>query len=143
MFRETDNLIKPFHKSLTEWITGWKTAGPYLVNKDYGEQLLAKRGLESIDKSIERSENYFIKYLPDHLATVGNVDEIRKRLLDFEWLRVKLHIAGVFALREDYERVRSKGQASDDPLELVSQHYNFLPMFLQLAEVSLVHSSAG
>jgi WD40 repeat protein/S1-C subfamily serine protease len=48
-------------------------------------------------------DGYYFQHLPNHLTEVGQANELRELLLDFDWLQAKLEAVDVAALLADYE----------------------------------------
>jgi tetratricopeptide (TPR) repeat protein len=82
-----DGQVRPFHKSLMEWLTNEDKEDPYLVSIPEGHRTLADYGL-TIYRSGEASWSaYLIMYLPDHLYLSGKIGELREILGDLKFIR--------------------------------------------------------
>ena len=68
-------------------------------------------------------DGYFYPYLPYHLAHAGRATDLGALLLNFDWLRAKLHATGINALIADYDLMQTLptpgGDATARPLHLV------------------------
>lgn len=49
-----------------------------------------------------RDDGYFFQFLPYHLKEAGELEELRKLLVDYDWIQAKLKAAGSWATASDY-----------------------------------------
>lgn len=122
MFVDVTGRVQPFHRTLVEWLTDDSKAGMYFVDRSEGERRLADSGWESYGLGAGQLPRYFLKHLPAHLAAAGQRQpDIRRLLLDFEWLRAKLDATSVSSLLEDFKLLTRGGEESDRPTRLVRE----------------------
>ena len=120
MFVDVAGRVQPFHKSLVEWLTDESKAGEYFVDRSDGERRMADSGWASYGLGAEQLPRYFLKHLPAHLAAAGKRQpDIRRLLLDFEWLWARLDATAISPLLEDFNLLKADAGGADQPLRLV------------------------
>jgi ATP/maltotriose-dependent transcriptional regulator MalT len=82
LFTLVDGTIKPFHRSLTDWVTNKNRAGPYYVSVREGHRRLAELGLQAYKKDAAGLSRYMLAYLPFHMIHLGLWDELKIVLTD-------------------------------------------------------------
>src|SRR5262249_29865134 len=98
-----------FHKSLSDWLTGWDSrhdqpfAGPYHVTLQKGWIRLANWCWAEYQRASSNICLYCLRHLSAHLHQVGRDQALRTVLSDFNFLRGKLEATGARALIADYE----------------------------------------
>jgi WD40 repeat protein/serine/threonine protein kinase len=98
-----------FHKSLSDWLTGWDThhdqpfAGPYHVNLQKGWIRLANWCWAEYQRGSPNISSYCLRHLPAHLHQVGRDHALWIVLSDFNFLQAKLEATDSRALIADYE----------------------------------------
>jgi WD40 repeat protein/serine/threonine protein kinase len=98
-----------FHKSLSDWLTGWDNrqdqpfAGPYHLNLEKGSIRLANWCWAEYQRGSLNIASYCLRHLPAHLHQVGRDDALRNVLSDFNFLQRKLEATDARALIADYE----------------------------------------
>ena len=83
----TSEVIKPYHKSLADWLTDETKSGPYFVSVREGDQMLAGLGLAEIRSSALSLSEYFTPHLPEHLAALDKKHELAELICSWEYLR--------------------------------------------------------
>ena len=98
-----------FHKSLSDWLTGWDTrydqpfAGPYHVNLQKGWIRLANWCWAEYQRGFPNISLYCLRHLPAHLRQVGRDQALWTVLSDFNFLQGKLEATDSGALIADFE----------------------------------------
>ena len=98
-----------FHKSLSDWLTGWDNrqdqpfAGPYHLNLQKGWIRLANWCWAEYQRGSLNISSYCLRHLPAHLHQVGRDEALRNVLSDFNFLQRKLEATDARALIADYE----------------------------------------
>lgn len=82
LFPAVDGAIKPFHRTLTDWITNKQRAGPYFVSESEGHRRLVDFGLQEYRKGVTGMSRYMLAYLPFHMISLGLWDELKGLLTD-------------------------------------------------------------
>ena len=75
-----DGQVRPFHKSLMEWLTNEDKDDPYFVSIPEGHRTLAEYGLKLYRSGEASWTSYMIMYLPDHLYLSGKTGELAEVL---------------------------------------------------------------
>jgi WD40 repeat protein len=98
-----------FHKSLSDWLTGWDIrqdqpfAGPYHVNLQKGWIRLANWCWAEYQRGSANISSYCLQHLSAHLHQVGRDHILWTVLRDFNFLQSKLKATDASALIADYE----------------------------------------
>lgn len=69
-------VIKPYHKSLADWLEDESKAGPYFVSTKAGHRMLAEFGWANYERGIQEMSAYNLKCLPWHLHDAGMLNEL-------------------------------------------------------------------
>ncbi|MCC6795288.1 MAG: hypothetical protein IT366_09240, partial [Candidatus Hydrogenedentes bacterium] len=78
----TGEAIKPYHKSLTDWLTEDSKARNYFISSAEGQLALVKLGIESYRRGVGLLPEYFVRNLPAHLHTVRYYEQLYLLLRD-------------------------------------------------------------
>ncbi len=108
-------VIKPYHKSLADWLADEAKAGVYFVSEREGHRVLADSGCSFWQESANTTPTYFLIHLPSHLIKVGRLTDLTQILFDCKWLRVKTQKALVQELIQDYDTRR--GGVTGNPIQ--------------------------
>jgi tetratricopeptide (TPR) repeat protein len=81
-----DGQVRPFHKSLMEWLTNEKKEDPYFVSIPEGHRSLADYGMKAYRSGEESWSAYLVMYLPDHLYISGKTDELKEVMGDLRFI---------------------------------------------------------
>jgi hypothetical protein len=93
-FESGIEVIRPYHKSLADWLTNGAKSGLYFISLDEGNKLLAKCCWEAYKKGIGSMNNYEIRFAIFHLEKAGFTDHVLKLREDkvFQKLNLELEI---------------------------------------------------
>ncbi len=83
-------VIKPFHKSLADWLTDEGKAGVYYVSKLEGHHLLAAYGWQKYQENARAMPPYCIANLESHLTNAKRYDQLAIILGDFQFLPIRI-----------------------------------------------------
>jgi WD40 repeat protein/serine/threonine protein kinase len=98
-----------FHKSLSDWLTGWDIqqdqplAGSYHVNLRKGWIRLANWCWGEYQSGFQKISPYCLRHLASHLHQVGRDHLLGSVLRDINFLQGKLEVTDTGALIADYE----------------------------------------
>ena len=95
------DVIRPYHKSLADWLSDATKAGPYFVSATEGHAMLAEKLLEEYRAGT--ADRFGLANLVYHLTAADRRDVVETLLLEYEWIAAKLGACGVEAVLEDYE----------------------------------------
>src|SRR5205823_4230685 len=102
-------------------------------------------------------DNYAWRFLPYHLAECYEVEQLRRLLLDFEWMRRKLEATDITSLMADYNYLARENQEcaivqgalqlsahvlAKDPAQLAGQLLGRLPTSDEALFQSLIGQAA-
>jgi WD40 repeat protein len=102
LFTVTDSRIQPFHKSLIDWLTDRRKAGPYFVSAADGNAELTKYCWREFQQRPLALSEYTRNHLPAHLIVDQRWDDIESVLTNLAFLEAKTESAGIFALVADF-----------------------------------------
>jgi len=103
-FPVIDDKIKPFHKSLTDWVTDRSASNAFFINKEDAESAMGELHHKLFNVIFENTDeindgnNYCIKYAPVHLYKAGMKNELQDnfaRIINSEKEIYAQFIAGV------------------------------------------------
>ncbi len=60
--------IRPFHRSVIDWLTDREKAGPYLISTQAGHARLGESGWQDYLSGALAMADYYLQHLPSHLA---------------------------------------------------------------------------
>jgi hypothetical protein len=82
--------IKPYHKSLADWLGDEAKAGAYFVSVVDGHRMLADFGLREIQSEARQVDDYIIWHTPSHLQASGRSEESAKLHKNIRYLTLCL-----------------------------------------------------
>lgn len=101
LFPSTANGIRPFHKSLVEWLTEGRNAGCYRVSERQGHERLAAFGWWQYETGALMKSSYFLASLPVHLAAAEQWDRLERFLADPTFIRARCDADAIFDVVRD------------------------------------------
>ena len=98
-------LLKPFHRTLTDWVTNKEKAGFSFASADEGQRQLAEKGWKEYLSGLDTMTPYMKVHLPRHLMTCRRWEEAIKLLSDpsyfkIAWLRNESELMELWILAE-------------------------------------------
>lgn len=102
LFPVAGGKVRAFHQTVRDWLVDPDRSGDYWIDARAQEQRLADLAWREYTGGVNAMGQYCIKYAPSHLATTKRKDELKKLLLDPEWVQAKLWMSGVVPLLADY-----------------------------------------
>jgi hypothetical protein len=113
-------IIKPYHKSLADWLTDQAKAAMYFVSVKEGHRLLADYGWKEFERGVSEMSLYSVRHLPSHLVACERNVDLENLLLAPEFGKRKCDLGLIHELVHDYG--------------LVSQsHFSLIGQALQLS----------
>ncbi|NUN08634.1 MAG: toll/interleukin-1 receptor domain-containing protein [Ignavibacteriaceae bacterium] len=85
--RETDT-VKPYHRSIKDWIVDNDKSGAYSIDLNYGHKRLAKYGWDLYEKGELFDNLYFLHFLSEHLLHIESWDRLSILLSDIGYLDI-------------------------------------------------------
>jgi len=101
LFPLADGAIQPFHRSVMEWLTDEKGAGPYSVNERIGHERLAGQGLAEYHRGVGALAPYHLAHLPVHLVGAARWQDLETVLTDAAFIEAKCAKGMTYALVAD------------------------------------------
>ncbi|MCX7020578.1 MAG: TIR domain-containing protein, partial [Candidatus Sumerlaeota bacterium] len=119
LFDTTGDRIRPFHKSLSDWLTNPDpgVSGNYFVDVEEGRKGLAAHGLGQFDHGPETMDNYSLEWLPSHLRETGDEKNLARLLKDFRYLMEKARRGMLERLLQDFRELPPRLTGSGGALE--------------------------
>ena len=93
-------VIKPYHKSLADWLADEAKAGPYFVSRKEGHRMLA-----DYSRVWWSQDSYALAHLPYHLAWCQEWAALSSLLINAEFISTKRARLGYASLAQDYKTV--------------------------------------
>jgi hypothetical protein len=85
--KEADHeVIKPYHKSLADWLADQAMAGLYFVSVIGGHRMLAEHGWSQYEQGVPAMNQYSVIHTPTHLYEVGEHSRLYEILHDRNFL---------------------------------------------------------
>ena len=106
LFPESEEGLRPFHKSLSDWLTNERLSDSYFTAIEDGHRALAKAGLRQWGAAPEKLDPYFKAHLPYHLANASQPVEAAAILRDPQFLQHRCDAGFLFEAIQDYERMQ-------------------------------------
>ncbi len=73
---ESGEVIKPYHKTLVDWLSEKTTSGKYYVSPEEGAKLLTEYGWREYQRGLADVSPYFLRHLPTHLGEAGRMNDL-------------------------------------------------------------------
>jgi WD40 repeat protein len=101
LFPERNGRYSPYHKSITDWLTGEAGSGrKYLLDIDRGRMVICEYLMKRYSK--RDYDSYLLKYLPYHLIDGERYSELVDLLIDFDFIIRKCSYNMIYDLIKDY-----------------------------------------
>jgi hypothetical protein len=94
--------IQACHRSVLDWLTDPRRAGPFFVSAKEGHQRLAAAGWELFRGEPARLPGYFLRHLLQHLLAARRWDEVEEVLCSLPYLEARAAAGLVFDLAGDF-----------------------------------------
>lgn len=86
-FSVRDDRIRPFHRSLVDWLTTKNKAGSrFYVDPSTGHNRLAEVGWIEYQQGVKNMSEYFQAHLPEHLERAGETEKLHACVTDCEFI---------------------------------------------------------
>lgn len=72
----TEKVVRPYHKSLADWLANEEYSGPYFVSIVEGNRMLASHGWEEYERDVPVMQPYFLRHLVEHLYQAEEYEKI-------------------------------------------------------------------
>ncbi|MEW6366952.1 MAG: TIR domain-containing protein [Acidobacteriota bacterium] len=105
LFCVEDGRVRPFHRSLLEWLNAPDRAGPYYAGLIDGHRRLADRGWQEYRSGTHSLSEYALAHLPAHLREARRWDELEALLTDLRYIQARCAAGGTYDLIDDYRHV--------------------------------------
>lgn len=101
---DSDNdTLRPFHKSVTEWLSKKASSGSWYIDTTYGHKLLADAGWTQFKTGPETMASYFLSWLPEHLKrSISEDDKLVELLKNFRFMMARLTDGALEQSLRDY-----------------------------------------
>ncbi len=113
---DAHEVIKPYHKSVADWLADEAKAGPFFVSVLEGHRMLAEFGWQEYERGVQGMSRYFCVHLPFHLELFHDKWlGLMEVLENAEFLLTKLNLAGGDAVVDDFYRAYIAVAARPEP----------------------------
>jgi len=99
--------LRPFHRSIVDWITDRSKAGVYVIAISDGHRALVKRGWALFGQEPATMDDYFLAWLPSHLQQLGADGQLIQLLKNFRYLMEKSRRGMLERLLADFRELPS------------------------------------
>ncbi len=82
---EDTDTIKPFHRSVSDWITNNQMAYPYYIDLHYGHKVLSKFGWKLFTSGKLLNDAYFSNYLAAHIIETKDWKRLTKLITNIDF----------------------------------------------------------
>jgi WD40 repeat protein len=97
-------VIRPYHRAVTDWLTNEAKAGIYFVSMSEGHLTLANFGWEQTIKGNNVLHKYFVLHLVNHLVESKLWEKLETLLTDISFLEIKASQVSAFDLVSDFTK---------------------------------------
>ncbi len=118
------DVIKPYHKSLADWLVDEAKAGQYFVSVKEGHRMLADFCWEEYGRGPNKMSLHALRHLPAYLLAAERRNDLTAILTSLEWLERKNSAGLVFDLGEDFRialEALEENDARRDVLRLLDE----------------------
>ena len=105
IFQIVAGCIRPFHRSISEWLTDAARAGDYFVSHDEGHRRLAEFSWKEYQEGVSKLSSYSIAHLPYHLCRAERWADLEMILTDLLFIEAKCAAGLTYDLIKDYNLV--------------------------------------
>jgi len=110
LFPIRDGRIQPFHRSVLDWLTEARDAGPYFVSVHEGHKRLADHGWQEFQSGgADALSRYGLAHLPTHLGKAERWQELQTVLTDLAFIEAKCAAGLSHDLIADYNAALTPG----------------------------------
>lgn len=102
LFPEAGRTIKPFHKSVVEWLTEYDRAYDYYVSMSRGHARLSDYGWKLFIDKKRPLPRYIVSHLNMHLLKAGRLDDLLVLMTDLGYLEEKCTAGLMYELIKDF-----------------------------------------
>ena len=115
--------IRPFHRSLVDWITVNEASAPWFIDRGDGHRRLAEMGWRQFEAGPEGMDGYFLAWLPAHLAECREWDRAVAVLKDFRYLMARVKADQLERALVDYRNVKTLPPEARKRLEIEASFF--------------------
>jgi WD40 repeat protein len=117
-------VVKPYHKSLLDWLSDKEKSSRYFVSVEDGHRKLAELGLSLFSQKPRTTHSYLLKWLPAHLLITGEDASLIVLLKDFVYLLEKIRHNMIERLLEDFRGLPARFISDNGKLQIESAFFS-------------------
>jgi WD40 repeat protein len=102
-----EEIIKPYHKSLADWLSDEEKASSYYVSSAEGHRLFADYGWKAYRDDLKASTPYVLAHLVEHLISAGRWENAAEALMNLFYLEARNEAGQLFDLILDFDRAEA------------------------------------
>jgi len=120
--------IRPFHRSISDWITDRKSAGHFVVAESDGHRVLAEHCWQEYLSGNKDLSPYTLRFLPTHLVVANRFDDLvggeqpPGPLTDLRFIQAKCEAGLVYDLVKDYNLALAELPEFREEQEYLREH---------------------
>lgn len=108
-------VIKPYHKSLADWLADGAKTASFFVSAKEGHRMLAARGWDEYRQSLSTMSAYSMTHLTEHLIEAGRFAGALALLRDAAWSDVKCRAGLAEELLTEFQLVHKFAHSKKKP----------------------------
>jgi tetratricopeptide (TPR) repeat protein len=101
LFPSPDDVPRPFHGSVMEWLAAVSKAGPFYISPKEGQKRLARFAWEEYQRPGRVRDPYVVRHAVVHLRLAGELEKAFTLLQDDAYLAEFIRVASPDVLREE------------------------------------------
>lgn len=109
LFPINDGNVKPFHRSIVDWLTDVNKSSEYYVDKYRGNLLLSEYGMQEYSRGINRMSLYSQAHLPAHLIFLEKWGNVKTILTNIKYFN-KVWSLNEFDVKAYWTKIEEKSQ---------------------------------
>ncbi|MCK4818787.1 hypothetical protein KA005_23645, partial [bacterium] len=145
LFLQVDDIIRPFHISVMEWLTTKNYAGPYFISESRGHILLADYGWQEYKQDPANMSGYTQAHLPTHLLKTKRFEDLITLLMNQKYFENIWH-SNEFFVKEIWTNIEDNSRFGlvdvykpviDNPVQYRDKFINCIALLLSDTGYSL------
>ena len=123
-----DAIVRPFHRSLSDWLTDDAASGHFYVSISDGHKALADYCMKQYRLGVDRMTGYALRHLPAHLCAAERWDDLLGPaqspgpLTDLRYIQARCQAGQLYDLMRDYTAALAALPEFCEENERIRQH---------------------
>jgi hypothetical protein len=121
-----DGFVKPFHKSLIEWVTNEEIELEFFIDIEEGHNIIINHGWKLYKSDVTEMHPYFLDYLPQHLLAIDVWDKLTELLSDLKYIETCCKVGEIYNLIKNYSEILVSKDISDKDKKKIQRYGQFV-----------------